>query len=402
MSKKRKRQERADTKITSAQQAWVMLGSDEFNKMVCSGYTTLDHNAEVVTACRMIATLIASMTIHLMANTEKGDQRIINELSRKLDIDPNPYMTRSTLIEMLVMNMLLYGRGNSVMQVMTENGLLEGLYPIDPERITFQGDNYKYMIRIDGVEQDPGNLLHFVFNPDPRAPWKGRGVTAQIRDVANNLKQASKTEKGFLESKWKPSIIVKVDALTEEFSSPDGRKKLADSYIGSGQVGEPWIIPAEQFQVEQVRPLSLADLAIADTVKLNKQTIAAIIGVPAFVLGIGGYNSGEWDNFISSRVRPIVRGIEQELTRKLILSPKWYWRFNMRSLYSYDLKKIADTYESLYVRGIVDGNEVRDHLGMTPREGLDELVILENYIPLGSIGDQEKLKGGSDDGGQNE
>ena len=108
MSKKRRNQKRADAKITSAQQAWVMLGSDEFNKMICAGYTTLDHNAEVVTACRMIATLIASMTIHLMANTDKGDQRIVNELSRKVDIDPNPYMTRSTLIEMLVMNMIMY------------------------------------------------------------------------------------------------------------------------------------------------------------------------------------------------------------------------------------------------------------------------------------------------------
>lgn len=378
-----------------------MLWSDEFDQLICSGYTTLDQNAEIVTACRTIATLIASMTIHLMANTEHGDQRIINELSRKVDIDPNPYMTRSTLIEILVMNMLLYGRGNSVVQVMTEGGLLEGLYPIDPGRVSFIGDNYRYTIRIDGTEHQPDNLLHFVFNPDPHTPWKGRGVTTQIRDIANNLKQASRTEKGFLESKWKPSLVVKVDALTDEFSSVEGRKKLADSYIGSGEAGEPWIIPAEQFQVEQVRPLSLADLAIADTVKLNKQTIASILGVPAFVLGVGGYNSAEWDNFISSRIRPIVKNIEQELTRKLILSPKWYWRFNMRSLYSYDLKKIAETYESLYVRGIVDGNEVRDQLSMPPREGLDELVILENYIPLDKIGQQEKI-GGSDNGGQDE
>lgn len=33
----------------------------------------------------------------------------------------------------------------------------------------------------------------------------------------------------------------------------------------------------------------------------------------------------------------------------------------------------------------------RDKLGASPMEGLDELVLLENYIPLDKIGDQKKL-----------
>lgn len=369
-----------------------VLTSDEYNTLCCAGYTSLARNPEVLTACRKIADLISSMTIHLMSNTDNGDVRIINELSRKLDINPNEYMTRKTFMDAVVMNLLLYGNGNSVVRVHTNDGLLGDLEPIAPNRVGWKVDGYGYRLLIDGIECDPNsNLLHFVLNPDPMYPWWGRGLTCSIAEVANNIKQARVTEKGFMESKWKPSVIVKVDAMIDEFSSPEGRQKLLESYVKSNDVGEPWLIPADQFQVEQVRPLSLADLAINDTVEIDKKTIAAMLGVPAFVLGVGDYNKEAWNNFINNTIRPIAKEIEQELTRKLILSPKWYLKFNIWSLMNWDIKTVAEVFGQLRKQGVVTGNEVRDRVGMSPMDGLDELVMLENYIPVDKLGDQKKL-----------
>lgn len=371
-----------------------MLSNDGYESLCTSGYTSLDRNPEIMTACRTIAELIGSMTIHLMSNTERGDVRIINELSRKIDIDPMPNMTRKAWMEAVVMNLLLYGHGNSVVVPHTSSGYLDSLEPISAGRVSLRPIGYSdYRVVVDGAERDPANVLHFVHNPDPVYLWKGRGLQVSLRDVANNLKQAAATEKGFMESKWKPSVIVKVDGMIDEFSSPEGRKKLLASYVESSEAGEPWMIPADQFAVEQVRPLSLADLAINDTVEIDKRTVASIIGVPPFVLGVGEYKKEAWNSFIQNKVRPIALGIQQEMTKKLILSPGWYLKFNTLSLMDWDLQTIYSVFGGLSDRGIVTGNEVRDRIGMSPVDGLDDLRILENFIPADMIGLQKKLTG---------
>lgn len=368
----------------------VVIGGDD--GICVPGYTSLDKNPEIMTACRKIAELIGSMTIYLMENTDKGDIRIVNELSKKIDIAPMKHMTRSQWVEAFVMTMLLSGKGNAIVKPYTRGGILRNLEPIAGGRVSFNPIGYSdYQVLIDGKAYKPSEVLHFRFNPDLTYLWKGRGVTVSLQDVARNLKQAEATKKGFLESKWKPSLIITVDAFADEFSSKEGRKKLLDDYIEEDSAGRPWVIPAEQFHVEQVKPLSLADLAISDTVEMDKRTVAAVLGVPPFLLGVGEYDQAAWNAFVMNTIRPICIGIQQEMTSKLILSPNWYLKFNVLSLLDWDLKTISDVYGELRKQGIVDGNEVRDRLGMSPREGLDELVMLENYLPTDKLGDQKKL-----------
>ena len=368
--------------------------ADLFDDCCASGYTRLSDNPEIQTACLRIAELIGSMTIYLMENGPDGDRRIINELSRKIDIEPNRNMTRVHWMTINVMNMLLHGKGNGICVPHTHEGNLESLEPIAAKRVTFQpvGNSYRdYRVLIDGIPKDPNDLLHFVYNPDETYLWMGKGVTVTLKDIANNLKQAQKTENAFMSSEWKPSIIVKVDGLVDEFSTPAGRQKLIDSYVKPSTTGAPWLIPADHFEVEEVRPLTLADLAIKDTVELDKKTVAAVIGVPAFLLGVGTFNREEWNSFIQTKVKAIALNIQQELTRCLIISPKWYIYLNYWSLMDYDLKAVSDILLAGSDRGFVCGDEWRDRMHLPPA-GLKEYKVLENYIPYDMSGDQEKLK----------
>ena len=388
---------RQKTRAEPGGAAILLSDPGAWDALYCQGYTNLAHNPEIAAGVDTIAKLIASMTIHLMENTDAGDIRIRDELARKVDVEPCSTMTRSTFIQWLVRTLMLDGNGNCVVYPVTRRGYLRDLRPIPSSLVSFMPDgDWDYKVLIGGAQYDPDDVLHFVLNPDSFYPWKGTGYRVSLSDVANNLKQAAKTERGFMESKWKPSLIIKVDALTEEFSSPEGRAKLLDEYVSTARAGEPWMIPAEQFSVEQVKPLTLSDLALSDMVTLDKRTVASILGVPPFVLGVGDFQRDAWNNFISSTIMPLAKAIEQEFTKKLLYSPSRYFRFNSRSLYNYDLQELAAVADDQFVRGIMTGNEVRDWIGLSPVDGLNELVILENYIPRGMIGDQSKLNGGGE------
>ena len=223
-------------------------------------------------------------------------------------------------------------------------------------------------------------------DPEHKEPFKYYTKEADpfySTDRWRHLRTAALNRSGYMSSKWKPSLIVKVDASNEEFSSPEGRKKLREDYLEGSEAGEPWILPFDSFEVQQVKPLSLNDLAINDNIQLDRKMVASIIGIPPFLLGVGDFNQPEYNNFISRSVLPIAKEIEQELTRKLILSPKMYLKFNIKSLYQYDIETLSNIYDNNYKMGVVTGNEVRDVLSLTPMDGLDELVMLENYIPAG-------------------
>lgn len=362
-----------------------------FDQMCCSGYTPLSKIPEVVSCARRIAQMLASATIYLMNNTEDGDERIVNELSRTIDINPMPNMTRSTWMEAIVMTMLLYGKGNAIVVPHTYQGYIQSLEPISASRVSFLPEGYRdYKVLIDGKPKKPGDVLHFVDNPDPLYLWQGRGVTAALKDVLDNIVQGHKTEKAFMTSDYKPSLVVRVDALAEEFSDPAGREALIESYVKPAQAGEPWIIPAEEFDIQQVKPLSLADLAINDSMAINKRMVAALFGCPPYMVGVGEYKKDEYNNFIQTTIMAKAKAIGAELTKKLILSPNWYLTLNVWSLMDYDLKSVSDVLLAGSDRGFVNGDEWRDRIHMSPA-GLKEYRVLENYIPWDMSGAQKKL-----------
>lgn len=406
MSKRQRPRARQPTKKRSFRSDTLLgywLRSDDLT--LPSGYIRLSDNPEVRMAIDRIADMVSNMTIHLMRSVNGGHERVQNELSRKVDIEPYSLMTRKAWLYFIVHTLLLEGDGNAVVFPVFHDGYIEELIPVPAQQVMFLPPQQNaiglptgYQIAINGRVYNHDEILHFKINPDPMEPWRGRGYRLILRDVVATLQQALKTKKAFMGDKWRPSVIVAVDADSSQFSDEEEREKLIERFIGSGESGKPWIIPEGIIRVETVRPLSLQDIAIHESVQIDKRTVAAMLGVPPFFVGVGEFKKDEVNNFIRTRIASIAQIIGQELTNKLLYSPDLYFRLSARSLYAYDLQELARIGMDMYVRGLMDGNEVRDWLGLSPREGLDELVILENYIPRGMIGDQKKLLQGGEEG----
>lgn len=360
------------------------------------GYVRLVDCPEIQTPVNRISSLIASMTVHLMENDPElgGDVRINNELSRMVDVTPNKLCNHFEFYHSIVRNMLLYGDGNAIVYPQHRSGLLVDMRPFSmPETSIMQHpDGYGYHILYKGKEYKPDEILHFRANPDPDRPWIGTGYRVLLSDVANNLMQAQKTKRRFMEAP-QPTLIVAMDALTDELDSAEGRKKLADKYLSETDGGIPWFIPDGLIDVREIKPLSLTDIAINESVTLDKKTAAAIFGVPPYFVGAGDYSKDEYNAFINTIIHPIAKSIQQEMTRKLLISDNWYFRFNHRSLLAYDFQELVNGGGQMVDRAAMDRNEYRDSVGLSPEERYKDLFMLENYLPTDALAYQNKISG---------
>lgn len=367
--------------------------------VICpAGYHRLSDAPEVAAAVWWISDMVSTMTIQLMRNGPSGDTRVRDALARKVDVVPWSLGTRQTLMGWITATMLL--QGDAFVLPRTAAGYLQDLIPMPGARAQLRPDGEPYEVVWKGLAFDPDEVLHFALRPDLKEPWHGCGLQVQLQQVVDSIMQTGATKLAYMSSEYKPPMIVAVNA-DSDLSDDDARQRFVDSYLKRSDPSAPLVIPADLLTVSQVRPLSLTDLAIKDGIELDKRDVAAIVGVPGYVVGVGEFSKGEHNAFIRTKFMYYVTVIQQELTKKLLLSPDEYFRLNARSLYAYDLQELANIALNLSMRGLMTGNEVRNWMGLSPKEGLDELTILENYIPLGAIADQSKLSGNDNDKGGN-
>lgn len=377
----------------------IWLNTDEARRtLIPSGYVRLSENQEVKKCVHKIADLVSLMTIMLMSNSENGDIRIKNELSKKLDIYPSRIMTRKNFIYRIVTQLL--NSGNSVVvPILDSNGYFDDFKILETNKLTYSSvDNYNYKIHYDVKTLLPDEVLHFKVCPDEDTPYIGKGYAHLVKSSIETLLQSTATKRAFLKSEWKPSLIMSITSDIEELADPEMRRKTLDSYLQTTEEGEPWVIPAGEIDIKEVKPLTLNDLAIQDSMQLDIKSIASAFGVPPFMVGIGSFNKEEYNNFISTTILSIATEIQQEMSIKLLYSPDLYFKLNQKSLMQYNLGEKMTFVKDMIGGGMLNRNEGRSEFDYSPVDNpaMNDYNVLENYIPVDRLGDQKKLNNGDD------
>lgn len=370
----------------------LWLNGEDARDVLCpSGYTQLGKNEEIRRCVFKIADLVSNMTIMLMENGDNGDIRLKNELAKKIDIYPNKNMTRKNFIHKIVTDICL--TGNAVSYPEVKEMLIDDLELWDSSNFHFDKNGDSYIVRYNNKQFEPNEVLHFVLNPDDDKPFKGQGYTQMVKQTVLNLLQANATKTGFLKSKWKPSLIISINSDAEELTDSGKRSKILGSYTKTTEIGEPWLIPAGEVDVKTIQPLTLNDLAIQDSITLDLKSVACAFGIPPFMVGVGEFKKEEYNNFISTTIMSIATIIQQELTKKLLLSPNMYFKFNPKSLMQYDLSEKVAFAKEMVSGGMLNRNEGRTEFDYSPVdiEGMNDYIVLENFIPVADVDKQKKL-----------
>lgn len=393
MKKKKTKHSRAEP--SKAMTAFLL--GDSSNDII-PGYVRLSQQQDVQKCLFRIADLVSNMTIMLMENGENGDFRIKDELAKKVDVYPNKHLTRKNFITKIVMDMLNYG--NSVVIPNYQGDYLKEMQIISGNSLSFIPQGSDYMISASGNIISPDDVLHFVYFPDENSAWRGRGIAPLVKDTVKALLQENATKNGFLKSNWKPSLIISIEADAEQLQDEEMRSEILGSYTKTTKIGEPWLIPAGEIHIEKIQPLTLNDLAIQEGISLDLKSLAAGIGVPSFMVGVGEFKLDEYNNFIATTIMSVATVIQQELSRKLLISPHRYFKLNPKSLMQYTLTEKMGFVKEMVASGMLSRNEGRAEFDYSPvdKEGMNDYIVLENYVPVDRVGDQKKLKGGDEDG----
>lgn len=358
------------------------------------GYRRLLDCPEIQGAIDYYAAVIGSATIYLMENRKDGDHRLHNRLARKIDVDPWHMGTRQTWVAWIVSTLL--GEGNGSAYVLPryafggECEILTDLIPMPGAVAIPMSDESDYYIEWRGRRYDRETVLPFRLFPDPARPWEGRGFRWTAQQLADAIGQADALKANLTSPDYKPPIVIYAD-VDSDFFSDEKREEMRKKYLEDSDKGKPWILPQGVFKAEQMRPLSLTDLAVKDTTELNRTAVATLFRMPPFLLGVGSFSREQYNTWIKTSVLPICQMITQTLTRGLLDNENWYFTMPEKRIYAYTPLELVNMGLAMSDRGYANGDEVRDFAMMDPA-GLTEFRPLENYIPYDMAGLQQKLQ----------
>ncbi|MBQ0154518.1 MAG: phage portal protein [Bacteroidales bacterium] len=304
----------------------------------------------------------------------------------------NGHHSRSTidkyhLMKRLVTDMLLKGNGYAYIQRDTQ-GKFYALRYLQDVTVLYDSahDTLTYSHQALGII-DPADIVHLRHHTSDGITGRGEAQFA-----VNSIGLSTATERSaeqFFASGCNLSGILKVQGNLTEAQKQQIRSSWKQAYNsgdGSGLAVLPGNMDYQSIQK------SGAEAQMLETRGYNVQDIARFFGISPVLLGDlshGNFSAIEsvQNQFVLHTLRPFVKAIESEFSRKLLTPQEIYLTVDLdeTDLLKSDKAAIASYYGSLLQNGVLSINEVRHEMGLQEVEGLDKHLIAYTNIQDNTI-----------------
>ncbi|MBD3838839.1 MAG: phage portal protein [Epsilonproteobacteria bacterium] len=351
-------------------------------------YNTASAHTTVMSCFKILSEAVASMPINLMVEEEKKGvlSRTVNrkhKLYEVLMLKPNPFMTRFSWIQAVMMN--LVSRGNAFCQILyNQHGELVGFVPLVTDQMQVFTDGkgevvYRYSHFVHGVvDLDEREVLHIVglsldglWGLSPIAYSQNSiGLSMAMEEYGSNFFKNGSNAGGVFEMPTKLSM--------EAFNRL--RDSLKEKYQGLTNSGKPMLLE----EGLSFKPISINnnDSQFLESRKFQKSEIASIFRIPPHL--INELDNATFTNieqqsleFATYTLTPWIERIEQALNIVIAreIGKQYKAEFNMDFLIRGDIQSRFNANGVAIRDGWMTRNEVRIKEGLNPLVGLDEPIL---------------------------
>lgn len=354
-----------------------------------------------VHACvRILSDAVASLPLQIYRRLDAGgrERATSHPLYELLHTRPNPWQSSMDWRSQMMDHLLL--RGNYYAAILRHgDDIVDDLIPFNPDAVNVeQLPDYtlRYKVRRPGGDQvtlEQRDMLHI--RGLSSNGFTGRGVIQDAREMFGSALATQEYAARLFSQDATPGIVLK----TKGKITGDGAiERLRETWEG-GSMGvrnsHRTRILEDGMEIDRLS-MTAEDSQFIETRKMQRSEIAALFGVPLFLLQANEvtatYASAEQFmlSFVTHSVRPWLVRIEQALHNQLFTAPRAYFpEHNMDGILRADIKTRYEAYKIALDTGILSKNEARSKENENPIEGGDDhksVTELQNAKVLEATG----------------
>ena len=321
-------------------------------------------NSAVAACLSVLATAFAEPKLNVMREDEVGQDIVLAKHPvSKLFKRPNPFMSGAILSHYLVSSISVEGDAY-LYKNRNKKGQVVQLVPLMPAFVTPKGNqeqlitHYEYTPTTDEVNIPTEDMIHIRTGVDPNDHRRGYApIKTVLREILGD-EAAGQYSTALLHNMAIPGVILSPTSDAMGGPTREEAEAISEMYkskFGGANRGMPMVLTgAMNIDVVSFSP---SDMNLIELRRLPEERVAAVMGVPAVLAGLGaGLSSATYNNtrelreyFTEQKLVPLWRVVSEELTYQLLpefdKNDNLYCRYNVE-----DVRALSQDQDELYKR----------------------------------------------------